>query len=246
MKIAAVGDVHAPKYLQLFKEALEKAPQNVDLFLLCGDMILKGAYEHITSVVKFLRSKYSCPIYACFGNEEYESVETQIIELTKNDVVWLDDEIAKIETQTGINLSIIGTRGCLDRPTRWQLKNIPGIVELYEKRVRKVDELLSKAQGKVLLLSHYAPTYITLEGEDPKIWPELGCKKMEGVLQKRQPDFIIHAHAHCSVKTEAFLGFSKVLNVSLPATKKITIIELFAEPQRKPSRTTPTLDLFMK
>ena len=243
MKIAAIGDIHAPKYLQLLKEALNNAPQDVDLLLLCGDLILKGAYEHITSVITLLRSKYRCPIYACFGNEEYESVEHRVVELSKGDVVWLSDSMVQVKV-SDITLSIIGTRGCLDRPTRWQLRNIPGIAELYEKRVKKVDELLSRASGKTLLLTHYVPTYLTLEGEDPKIWPELGCRKMESVILKRQPDIVIHAHAHRSTKPEAFLGFSKVFNASLPAIKKILTIELRPEASRKAVGTT--LDLFIK
>lgn len=241
MKLAAVGDIHSPKYLDLFKDAVSRAPSDVKCLILCGDLILKGRHEEVSTVVQILKSKYSCPIYACFGNEEYESVEDKIVESTKNEVTWLDDSLIEVEL-SGYKVTLIGTRGCLDRPTRWQMKNIPNAMDIYNQRVKRLDELLSKSSGKVVLFSHYAPTYLTLEGEQQRIWPELGCKKLENLILKRQPDLVIHAHAHRATRLEASLGLSKVINASLPASGKITVAEL-PEAGRKALKVT--LEHFM-
>ena len=89
----------------------------------------------------------------------------------------------------------------------------------------------------LILLSHYAPTYLTL-GEKERAFPEMGSRAMEEVLLERVPDLAIHAHAHSgtpwaavSNKQRTLEDFGKkiaipVWNVSLPLNKKIIRFEV--------------------
>jgi Ca-activated chloride channel family protein len=88
----------------------------------------------------------------------------------------------------------------------------------------------------IILLSHYSPTYLTLEGERPKAFPEMGSQAMESVLLERPPDLVIHAHAHAGTR-HAVLGGGQqrldrpearvpVWNVSLPLCRGVTILEM--------------------
>jgi Icc-related predicted phosphoesterase len=77
-----------------------------------------------------------------------------------------------------------------------------------------------------MLVTHYAPAYLTLEGEDPRIWPELGSRTMEKALLEARPDIAIHGHVHKSKLLEASLDGIRILNVAFPARGDIVVIEL--------------------
>lgn len=226
--VGAIADVHSPKYLGDLKKVLSNSP-DVDLILFAGDMIYKGRVEEYENVLNAIKSKYDgCKIVACFGNEEYDD---RIEQVTKsyNDVTWLNDEYVMIDVK-GLELGIFGTRGCLDRPTAWQRKNIPGIAQIYEQRLKRIDEALASSALKkasyVVLLSHYSTTFETLVGEPRWAWPEMGSSRLEEVVKRRHPHLVIHGHAHNSKIHMVTINRTQVYNVSFPATRKLTIIKL--------------------
>ena len=226
--VGAIADVHSPKYLEDFKKVLSNSP-DVDLILLAGDMIYKGQVEEYENVLNAIKSRYDgCKVVACFGNEEYDDRIEQIVE-RYDEVTWLNDEFTIINIK-GLELSIVGTKGCLDRPTTWQRKNIPNIVQIYEQRLKKVDEVLAsialKRADYIILLSHYSTTFKTLVGEPRWAWPELGSTKLEEIVKKRGPHLVIHGHAHNGQVHVATINGIQVYNVSFPATRKLTIIKL--------------------
>jgi Icc-related predicted phosphoesterase len=45
-------------------------------------------------------------------------------------------------------------------------------------------------------LLHYSPTMSTLVGEPESIWTYLGTNRLDGPIQKHQPDLVLHGHAH--------------------------------------------------
>lgn len=224
--VAAVADVHAPRYLELFRQSLEALEEEPHLFVLAGDIVLKGKVEAMADVLSALRQRYDGLVIAIFGNEEYTDLEPRFIEEYGSEVTWLNDSSITLEV-SGTRVGVVGTRGSLDKPTTWQAKNVPGIEETYRNRVSKVEQLLAELDADVkLLVSHYALTYATLRGEKPSIWPYLGCKKFEDVLKRQRPTAAIHGHAHNSTVQKAMVGEVPVYNVSLPATKAITVIKL--------------------
>jgi len=223
LRVGAVSDVHAPKYLDDFRRAMSTAG-NLHLLLFAGDMILKGDHHQIAKVIEETRRFYRGPIFACFGNEEYEQVEQDLKRY--GDIVWLNDSSATVEI-AGLRVFIAGSRGSLDRPTYWQARNRPGIVEIYRRRVELMDRLLAEAKADLrLVVTHYSPTYATLDGEDREAFPEMGCRKMEEVIRRRQPDVWFHGHGHRARRLRVEIGRTLVVNVSLPANGQISVVEL--------------------
>ncbi|MET1102199.1 MAG: metallophosphoesterase [Pyrodictiaceae archaeon] len=227
----AVSDIHAPRYIRHYISSLVKHESDcreAQLMLWGGDIIYKGKVENIKLVEEVTISKCNVEtIVGVFGNEEYMGFEDKLRALTRK-VRWLDDEYLLLDTGS-VKLGIIGSRGVLDRPTRWQQAHIKGIREIYSARVKRIEVMLRELKSvadKVILLTHYAPTYATLEGESPRAWPEMGSKRLERIVEKLQPDIVVHGHAHNSRKLEARIGKTLILNVALPARHDITIIEL--------------------
>jgi len=221
MLIAAVADIHSPKYLDLFKEALVGV--KCDLFLLAGDLVLKNDFERLPSVVSAIRETYNGPILACFGNEEFEQDMEKYL---TPEITWLEDRAMVMEVG-GLKLGIVGSRGSLDRPTFWQRTHVKETWQTYRKRVETINSLLARLRADVkIALTHYAPTYETLVGESEKAMPEMGCRRLEEVIKRRQPDVWIHGHGHNAIKLEAHFGRSSVINVSLPARREIVMVDL--------------------
>jgi len=213
--VGCVGDVHSPKSLPEFASAMKKfKDKSFDLFILAGDSIHKGFIKGFNLVVEVLNEYISGPIIACFGNEEYIQLEEKFVSRFGEYVSFLNDS-SKIFQLRGKKIGVIGTRGVLDKPTRWQAANIPNILGIYENRLNVIDKLLNEFESKKaskkfdysLLVSHYA---------------------LETRLLKHEnlPTVIIHAHAHNATKFRTELGPHTLFNVSFPATRSITRFSL--------------------
>jgi len=215
MRILATSDIHSPKYLGRFRESL-KDVSDVDVVLLAGDLTSKGDLGGLRALMKTLEGLGSLVI-AVPGNEDYD----ELVNKSKNLVRWLNDEHIRISIG-GIELDIIGSRGVLDKPTAWQSRNIPNIHEIYEARLKWLRESLGDNK---LLLTHYASTYATLVGEEPRIWPMLGTRRLEDALA-RYRIVAIHGHAHESKRRCIRVGRSLVINASFPNLWRPVILEL--------------------
>ena len=223
MLVATSADIHSPQYLEQFFASLQCAGK-IDLLLLAGDLVLKNDFRQLPLLVETIRRTYRGPIIACFGNEEYDQDKDKYKEF--GEITWLEDEAKIIRTSEG-DLGIVGSRGSLDRPTFWQRKNVAGIWQLYEERLEKIDSLLATLRTKIkIVLTHYAPTYETLQGENESAWPEMACKKFEEVIARRQPDVWIHGHAHKGKIPQVERGGTLIVNASFPARGSVVTIEL--------------------
>ena len=226
MIIAATGDIHSPMYFELFVKAVEDLQVEItqpDLFLIVGDVINRGVIEEYHKVYNVLFGKITCPIIACFGNNEFDQLKEKIKEQNP-DIKFLDDEVfeTKIDNKS---VGIVGTRGSLDRPTYWQRTNIPGIWDLYKQRIEKIGNLLSGLKIDIrILLIHYPPTYKILEGEDPGRYPELGCSGFEKTVIEQKPDLVITGHSHRGSK-QAWIDTVPVINVALMLNERIVVID---------------------
>ncbi len=231
MHIIAVSDVHSPRYLMQYMAALstrKEACNDALAIVWAGDMVEKGKINALQPVIAYTR-RICGPrrIVAVFGNEEYMDLEKEFIR-RYSDIVWLDDSYIKVEAE-GLCIAFYGTRGALDEPTLWQKKHIPNIRTIYRLKVERfktVGKQLRKECDRLIFISHYAPTYATLEGEKVEIWPQLGSKLMEKALIEVKPDIVIHGHAHNSKKLQALLDGVRVYNVALPARRDVTVVEL--------------------
>ncbi len=231
LTVLAVSDVHSPRYLFNYIEALTRHVDdcnNSPLFLWAGDMVDKGNVAALSSVVAYTRKKCSnTQIVSIFGNDEYMDLEGEF-KKKYNDIIWLNDSY-RIFSFREARVAIYGTRGVLDRPTRWQRRNIPLIYKLYSQRLAKLKDQLKKIRDLadiVIVAMHYAPTFSVMRGEDAKAWPEMGSRRVEEVIREAEPDIVIYGHLHNAEILDYRIGSTRLFNVSLPARRDITVIEL--------------------
>jgi len=223
VKLGLTADIHAPKYLPLLRASIQRL-KNIDLMLLAGDLVYRNTYDQLPELVKVIREFSQASIIACFGNEEWEGYEDKYKEV--GEIIWLNDESLTVDIE-GLRVRLIGSRGVLDRPTFWQRTHIRDIRRRYDARLSKINRMLREVKGDyVVVITHYAPTYTTLEGEVENAWPEMGCKRLESIIRETNPLLWIHGHAHKSTKPETWVGFTYVLNVSLPARGEIVVLDL--------------------
>ncbi|MEM0271597.1 MAG: metallophosphoesterase family protein, partial [Thermoprotei archaeon] len=148
------------------------------------------------------------------------------------DITWLADESKRI-TVDGVRLTLVGSKGVRDRVTPWLVwgvtpnPDVEGTILDYERRTATLEHLLAdNSDTRLIVFSHFAPTYRTLLGEDPSQYAELGTTRFEHLIEKYRPALWLHGHAHKSKRTEARVGGTLVCNVALPATHRVTIINL--------------------
>jgi Icc-related predicted phosphoesterase len=224
MLIAATGDVHSPQYYEEFVRAVDMIQKKPDLFLMVGDMIGRGGIEEYEKIYNALFGKITCPIVSCFGNNEFIPDSTQEIKQRYKEIrfLWDDSLILKIGNTS---VGVVGTLGSLDVPTKWQKENIPNIEKTYLERINFVDRHLQRLMVDFkILLMHYAPTYKTLEGENPNFYGSMGSRVYENVLLSRKPDLVVHGHSHRGKKM-AWVDTVPVFNVSFPVNREIVIID---------------------
>ena len=225
--VIAVSDVHSPRYLLDFTAALARHASDcakVDAIVFAGDMVEKGKVEALKPILDAVRARCpGKPVIAVFGNEEYIGTEEKYLKLYP-EVTWLNDSYTVVE-----GVAIYGTRGSLDRLTTWQRRNMPWLARVYSERARKLEEevkRLKREYDRVIVVMHYAPTYATLVGEPPRIWPELGSKRMEEAVRRARPSLVIHGHAHRSQRLEVVIDGVRVVNVAFPARRDLTLIKV--------------------
>lgn len=199
MRLAAASDVHAPTNLDRFAELIENTDP-FDAILLAGDVVRKNDLDRYRDVLSMIPD--DAEVYAVFGNEEYEEQHDTYVDRYGDRVRFLRDLALDLDT-----LQIVGTTGSLDRPTYWQRTNRPERWRIYAERVDRVDRLLADCD-RALLLTHYAPTYRTLRGEDKDAWPEMGRQGYEDVIEKHRDTLIaaVHGHAHHGQKRAEVAG----------------------------------------
>jgi Icc-related predicted phosphoesterase len=223
MIIAAVSDVHSPRNYTDFVRAVESLKVKPDLFLMAGDMIDRGEIGEYERIFNALFGKINCPIVACFGNNEFEQVRDDV-KKKHPEVKFLDDD-ATVVSVGKIMIGIVGTTGSLDTPTPWQKQNIPNIEKIYQDRVSLVDRLLVRMKTDLrIVLMHYAPTYKSLEGENPRFYSTMGTRMYEPVLWDRKPTLVIHGHSIRGVK-KTWSDTVPIFNVAFLLNREIVLID---------------------
>ncbi len=224
--IAAISDVHSPLYLNQFLSSMGLRLSEAAMFLWAGDMVWKGRVSALEAVLRGVRRIFKGKIIAVFGNEEHDDLKGRFTERYP-EIVWLDDSEIALEID-GKKVRIIGTKGTLSEPTSWQERNMPNIREIYSNRVHRVRKMLERRESSSvnLLLTHYAPASLTIQGEDEGIYSVLMDGRMETVIKETRPDFVIHGHSHNSKVLFGEINGTKMFNVAFPARKGITVIDI--------------------
>jgi Icc-related predicted phosphoesterase len=224
MIISAISDLDALGLdFEPFYDILKKA-RKPDLLLFAGDMYEfqnPEAYGLIIDFIKLL--KWECPIVAVFGNREFDEDIDDIKKMSIGRINFLMEESMTLKIKNK-SVGIVGSRGSIDIPTWWQYHHISGIKDTYKERIGNIRKLLKNLKSDIkILLTHYSPTYKTLKGENQKLYPYLGSKKLEKVLAEVRPTFAVHGHAHYGIPL-AFVEGIPVFNVCFEINKKIVEI----------------------
>ncbi|MEM4484845.1 MAG: metallophosphoesterase [Sulfolobales archaeon] len=225
LRFLAFGDVHVPRYFPVFVSSVNSLVGfRPDIILLAGDIVDRGDVRGFDLVRRFLRSKYgSTPIVSVFGNEEYTEMHDEFRK-RYSDIIWLDDS-SWYHDINGVRLCVFGSRGSLEKLTPWQSRSAPHLRDVYEWRIENAKSILSSLRAScyyLILLLHYAPTYLTLRGEPESIYKFLGHRGFERVIMETRPDLVLHAHSHGSRVLRARIGASNIFNVSIPAVGSVT------------------------
>lgn len=239
MRIGAFGDLHGDRFMEFLIPSLGDLAE-IDLLLLAGDVVDKDDIDSFARTLELIRRTTDAKIISVFGNEEYSQSYEEYRE--RFAITFLDDESISLDV-VDLKVRIVGTQGSLDRPTWWQRTHLPGIWQRYRERVGRVSELLVRGEEDILiLLMHYSPTYLTLEGETESRLQEMGSRMFEEVIMLRKPDLVLHGHSHRGrIEADVFerqtsledFGRSRksvpVLNVALPLVGAVTMLEMWSD-----------------
>lgn len=233
MRLAAVGDVHGLQHLADLIRDLDVLPRP-DLLLLAGDLTERNDGEAFDRVVRAIRSRVDCPTYAVFGNNEYH--QDHAAYASRSGLRFLEEEALDLEV-AGTRFRLVGSTGCLDRPTWWQRRHMPHLAHEYEARVASLDKLLD-GDGFRILLTHYPPTHATMGEEKPEWRPELGSLRLERAVKARRVDLVIHGHVHKGIPYAEIAPHqtrvdeadsarrTPVYNVAYPVTHNVTVLDV--------------------
>ena len=221
--VAATADIHHPTYTDFLKSSLSSLEVEPDLFLIAGDVLKPREPSDYIEVISIIRGRINCPLVATFGNTEFQEDRAFIREQNPS-VVFLDDEAMNLDIG-GKNTLIVGSTGSLERPTSWQKRNIPHISDIYRARIETISSLLNRPGDVKILLMHYAPTYLTLEGEVRSSYPWMGTRRFESIIIEKRPTAVVHAHAHGGTR-EASIDGIPIFNVSLPLNREVVLFNV--------------------
>lgn len=222
VKIAAIADVHSPKYINEFEAALSNV-SIPDAFLFAGDMVNFGRTSQYSDVIQVVDSVFTSrvPIIACFGNEEFEDFRPDIRNQMQDRIVFLDGESTIIES-SGLKFGIIGATAPADQEDRLTKK---GLREIYEARAQQLNKVIRKTAAAaefLVILMHYSPLSEKCRANDEYNYSWW----FQSAIADVQPDVVIHGHLHGSSDLEFRMGKTRIYNVAFPASGKVTEIEI--------------------
>jgi Icc-related predicted phosphoesterase len=201
VRIAAAGDLHSrvdrPGRLRRFFGTIN---EEADLFVLAGDLTDHGDPEEAEMLAEELLV-VRVPKIAVLGNHDYESGKSQEIAriLTRGGIKVLDGDVYIFEKRLGI-AGVKGFCGGFEQATLepWGEETVKKFVLEAVNESLKLETALARIRGleKRLALMHYAPVRSTVEGENPEIFPFLGCSRLEEPVDKFNATLAIHGHAH--------------------------------------------------
>jgi Icc-related predicted phosphoesterase len=224
LRVAAAGDIHAHPPTREQVCGHFRSLSDVDLVLLAGDLTTTGEVEQGRVVADACR-ELDVPAVAVLGNHDWHSRNQDAIaaDLTDAGVHVLQRGWTTIEIR-GLRVGVVGTKGFVGGFRGFQLTDFgePLLRELYaetSEEVAAIERGLHEVAGcdvRIVLL-HYAPTMLTLEGEPASIWAFLGSDRMGVPIAEHQPDLVLHGHGHAG-SFAGCIGDVPVYNVAVPVT----------------------------
>jgi Icc-related predicted phosphoesterase len=241
IRVAAAGDVHADASRRADLEAaFTNLRGNADLVLLAGDLTTHGRPEE-AQVVAQAAQLAELPVFSVLGNHDWHSDRVDELRAVMEEagVQMLDRSWATCEVG-GEQVGIVGTKGFIGGFPGSHLPDFgePLLREVYAETGREAEAIGKGLEATAgcdfqIVLLHYSPTLMTLEGERPEIAAFLGCDRLAHPIADGCPDLVLHGHAHAG-RFDGTIGTVPVFNVALPMKREFWVFELSADRARAP------------
>jgi Icc-related predicted phosphoesterase len=216
---------------------LRAAASAADVVLLAGDLTASGRPEEAAALADAC-ADMGAPVVCVLGNHDrrWEGGRAVAAALRDAGAVVLDPGSHVVEVQ-GVRIGIAGVTG---GPGGFAGKPIWGLGRRGARQWRRaaaaeaaeLDAALAGLRDcsvRIALL-HYSPTFETLFGEEPYLWPALGTDQLAVPIQRHRPHLVVHAHAHEGAP-RGQVGGVPVLNVSAQVIgKPLALFDLPGEP----------------
>ena len=227
IRVAAAGDIHcSPETRDRVAASFQRLDDDVDLFLLAGDLTTLGEPEQaeaLADVCRPLRTK----VVAVLGNHDWHAnrVDEVVSLLDEAHVTVLNPGWTTCGLD-GTSVGVAGTKGFVGGFPDSQLPDFgePILRQVYRDTTADVEAIgagldaIADCDHRIVLL-HYAPTTTTLEGEPRVIWAFLGTDRLAAPIAERRPDVVLHGHAHRGT-FEGHIGEVPVYNVAVELMKR--------------------------
>jgi uncharacterized protein len=218
MRIAATADLHfVPASHGAVLEQLGRVRDEADVLVIAGDLTNYGQPAEMEPLLNAL-VRLRVPTIAVLGNHDYESGKEQ--ELMR----MMAGAGIKVLDGTGYErdgVGFAGTKGFVGGFGRGVLTAF-GEPEIKTFVKASIDETLKLERGlsqlrtkKQVVVLHYAPISMTVQGEAPEILPFLGTSRLAEVIDRHGADLVVHGHAHHGKLEGQTAGGIPVRNVAI-------------------------------
>jgi Icc-related predicted phosphoesterase len=214
-----MADLHVGRTIPIaVRHAFDKARQEANVLVLCGDLTDRGLEEEAELLGQEL-APLALPVAAVLGNHDHESghVEEVTRVLTRHGVHVLDGDAVEL---AGIGFAgVKGFGGGFGRGAlgAWGEPAIKAFVQEALDEALKLERALAQLRTKHrVALLHYSPIRATVEGEPPDIFPFLGSSRLEEPINRYPVDAVLHGHAHRGAFEGRTTADVPVYNISAP------------------------------
>src|SRR3954468_2952945 len=194
MRVAATADLHfTPARFSALHDQLNRVRDEADVFVLAGDLTNYGKPEEMEPLLNVL-VRLRLPVIVVLGNHDYESGrEADLMRmLTQEGVKVLDGSAYE---RDGVGFA--GTKGFVGGFGRGALTafgepEIKSFVRASIDEALKLERAMSqlRTQKRVVVL-HYAPIAMTVQGEAVEIFPFLGTSRLAEVVERHGADPVV-------------------------------------------------------
>ena len=207
--------------------------QRADLLLVAGDMTDTGRIVEAEAAAEFLADA-SVPVIAVLGNHDLRTVRRVAFRrvFERHGITVLDGGTRHLTTSSGVRIGVAGITGSgggfwpIEGPNAIHARTLKRLALRSRREAQALDQSLSNLDADVTIaLMHFSPTVSTL-GREPiaKYWM-LGNCELGLVLDRHQPDMVIHGHAHLGNLAGHTVGGVPVRNVAVSIISEVYVEE---------------------
>ena len=239
VRVAAIGDLHVRgSEDQTAFPQLDDLSRVADLLLVAGDLTENGRMLEAEAAGDLL-SAAKLPVIAVLGNHDLRTLRRSAFRrvLERRGIEVLEGTATVVETCSGYRVGIAGTTGsgggfwAQERPDAIHTRTFKRLAVRLARECAALERALHDLEADVrIATTHFAPTTTTLGREPPAKYWMLGNCELGVVLDRCEPDLVIHGHAHLGVLKGQTPGGVPVRNVALPVVGTIHLETLQSTP----------------